>query len=191
VLIGVSTGGPSALATVLPALPADLGVPVLVVQHMPPMFTEPLAASLSKKSALRVKEATEGECAVAGNVYIAPGGSHMKVMRGGRGEVVLRITADPPEHNCRPSVDYLFRSAALNFPGRSIAVVLTGMGADGALGLRLLRREGCFSIAQDEATSVVFGMPREAIATGAIDQVLPLTNIAGAISRAVREAVTP
>src|SRR5208337_3094078 len=119
VLIGVSTGGPAALAKLLPALPADLGAPVFIVQHMPALFTQALAASLAAKSALGVKEAADGETAQANRAYIAPGGRQMKLLRGARGEAVVRITDDPPENNCRPAVDYLFRSAALEFPGRA------------------------------------------------------------------------
>ena len=187
VLIGVSTGGPAALAAVLPALPADLNAPVLIVQHMPPMFTKALAASLARKTALNVKEAQDGEIAEANRIYLAPGGAQMKVVAGPRGETVLRITDDPPENGCKPAVDYLFRSAALQFPGRAVAAILTGMGNDGTAGLRLLKRGGCRSIAQDEATCVVFGMPKEAIATGLIDTVAPLDRIAAAIVRSVRE----
>ena len=159
-LIGVSTGGPAALARLVPALPGDLGAPVFIVQHMPALFTEPLAASLDKKSAIRVKEAQDGEVAQANHAYVAPGGRHMKLVPGPRGEIVVRISDDPPENGCRPAVDYLFRSAALNFPGRSVAAILTGMGNDGTAGLRMLKRSGCFSIAQDEASCVVFGMPK-------------------------------
>jgi two-component system chemotaxis response regulator CheB len=185
VLIGVSTGGPGALATLLPALPADLDAPIFIVQHMPALFTKPLAASLAAKCAIKVKEAEDGECARRGWAYLAPGGRQMKLSRGPRGEIVTCITDDPPENNCRPAVDYLFRSAALNFPGRSIATVLTGMGNDGTAGLRLLKKSGCASIAQDEATCVVFGMPREVIHAGLADQVLPLEAIAGALVRSV------
>ena len=185
VLIGVSTGGPQALAQLLPALPGTLAAPVFIVQHMPPLFTEPLAASLRGKCKLRVFHASEGQRAEAGCVYLAPGGSHMKLTRGPRGEIVIRITTDPPENNCRPSVDYLFRSAALEFPGRAVAVSLTGMGNDGAAGLRQLKRGGCQAIAQDEASCVVFGMPGEAIKTGAVDMVLPLSQIGAAIERIV------
>jgi two-component system chemotaxis response regulator CheB len=188
VLIGISTGGPPALTRLVPALPRDLAAPVFIVQHMPPLFTGPLAASLSGKSLLPVKEAADGEVARNGSVYLAPGGRHMKIVKGQKGEIVIRLTDDAPERNCRPSVDYLFRSAALQFPGQSIAAVLTGMGDDGTLGLRLLKREGCISIAQDEASCVVFGMPKEAIAAGVVDSVLPLDSIAAAIVRYVREA---
>lgn len=188
VLIGVSTGGPGALAHLVPALPGNLEAPVFVVQHMPPLFTKPLAASLAAKSSVRVKEAVDGERAESGCVYLAPGGNQMKLTRSAAGDIVIRITDDPPENNCKPAVDYLFRSAALAFPGRSIAVVLTGMGSDGTAGLRLLKRGGCVSMAQDEASCVVFGMPKEAIQAGVVDVVHPLEGIAGAIVRAVREA---
>jgi two-component system chemotaxis response regulator CheB len=181
VLIGVSTGGPVALAEVLPALPRNLGVPVFIVQHMPPHFTLALAERLQSKSAIRVKEAEEGEIAVPDCAYIAPGGRHMKLVPGAAGEIVVQLTDDSPENNCRPSVDYLFRSAALHFPGRSVAVILTGMGNDGTQGLRLLKRSACSSIAQDEASCVVFGMPKEAILAGVVDTVVPLIRVADAI----------
>lgn len=187
VLIGVSTGGPAALAKLLPSLPANLSAPVLIVQHMPPLFTGPLAESLRKKCAMPVKEAMDGEPALSGHAYVAPGGRQMKIAPGANGEILVRITDDPPEHNCRPAVDYLFRSAALHFPGRAIAAILTGMGNDGTEGLRLLKRSGCVSIAQDEASCVVFGMPKEAIAAGVVDTVAPLDAIAGAIVRSLRE----
>ena len=187
VLIGVSTGGPGALTKLMPSLPGDLGAPVFIVQHMPAMFTQPLAASLDKKSAIRVKEAQDGEAAQPNRAYVAPGGRQMKLAAGPKGEIVLRITDDPPENGCRPAVDYLFRSAALHFPGRSVAAILTGMGNDGTEGLRLLKRGGCFSIAQDEASCVVFGMPKEAIQAGVVDTVAPLDAIGAAIVRSVRE----
>jgi two-component system chemotaxis response regulator CheB len=190
VLIGVSTGGPAALASLLPALPVDLGAPVFIVQHMPPMFTQPLAVSLDKKTAIRVKEARDGEIALSNWAYLAPGGRQMKLTPGQRGEIVMRITDDPPENNCKPAVDYLFRSAALHFPGRSIAAILTGMGNDGTAGLRMLKRGGCFAIAQDEASCVVFGMPKEAIAAGVVDTVAPLDRIASVIVRSLREGNT-
>jgi len=188
VLIGVSTGGPAALARLLPALPRDLGAPVFIVQHMPALFTQPLADSLGRKSDIAVKEAQDGETAMANCAYVAPGGRQMRLEPGPHGEVVVRITDDPPENHCKPAVDYLFRSAALHFPGRSIAAILTGMGNDGTVGLRMLKRGGCFSIAQDEASCVVFGMPREAILAGVVDTIEPLDLIASAIVRGLREA---
>jgi two-component system chemotaxis response regulator CheB len=189
VLIGVSTGGPNTLATLLPALPANLGVPILIVQHMPPLFTQSLAENLASKCALKVREAVHDEVAEANTVYIAPGGHQMRIAPGADGRKVIQITDDPPENNCRPAVDYLFRSAASHFPGRSLAVILTGMGSDGTLGLRLLKRHGCHVIAQDEATSVVWGMPKAAVEAGVADVVLPLDSIAGKIASLVRGGV--
>jgi two-component system chemotaxis response regulator CheB len=187
VLIGVSTGGPAALAELLPALPARIGAPIFIVQHMPPLFTEALAQRLQSKSAILVKEARDGEVALPDCAYLAPGGRHMKLSPGPSGQIVVRITDDPPENVCRPSVDYLFRSVALQFPGRSVAVILTGMGNDGTEGMRMLKRSGSITIAQDEASCVVFGMPREAIQAGIVDTVAPLGKIATAIVRAVAE----
>ena len=186
VLIGVSTGGPYALADVIPKLPGNLGVPILLVQHMPPMFTRTLAESLDKQSALKVKEAEHGDPVVANTVYIAPGGKHMKVISGPGGKPVIQISDDPPENNCKPSVDTLFRSAAYTFPGRTCAVIMTGMGADGTLGLRLIKRSPAWVIAQNEASCVVFGMPKEAIAAGVVDVIAPLESIAGEICKAVQ-----
>jgi two-component system, chemotaxis family, protein-glutamate methylesterase/glutaminase len=187
VLIGVSTGGPTALAEVVPALPSGIGAPVFIVQHMPPHFTKALAERLQGKSAIPVNEAQDGEIALANHAYLAPGGRHMKLSPGVHGEIVIRVTDDPPENGCRPSVDYLFRSAALHFPGRSIAAILTGMGNDGTEGMRMLKRGGSPTIAQDEASCVVFGMPREAILAGVVDTVVPLSKIAGTIVGAIAE----
>lgn len=186
VLIGVSTGGPSALALLLPGIPGDLGVPILIVQHMPPVFTKSLADNLAPKCAVRVQEAAHGEMVERNTAYIAPGGRQMRIEAGPGGRPLVELTDDPPENNCRPAVDYLFRSAANRFPGRAMAVILTGMGSDGTLGLRLLKRHSCFVIAQDEASSVVYGMPRAAVDAGVTDAVLPLGAIAGRIVATVR-----
>jgi len=186
VVIGVSTGGPTALAQVLSRLPANFPLPILIVQHMPPLFTASLAASLDAKSPLTVKEGKDGELALPGTVYLAPGGCHMKLVAEGGGEKRIRITDDPPENHCKPSVDALFRSVANAFPGKATAVILTGMGCDGTLGCRLLKRHGGTIIAQDEATCVVFGMPKEAIQAGVVDIVVPLESIADEILRSVR-----
>ncbi len=189
VLIGVSTGGPNALAKMLPALPQNFPVPILIVQHMPPLFTKPMAASLAAKSKLFVKEAEDGEVIHPATVYIAPGGRHMKISAGSSGEIKLIITDDPLENNCRPSVDYLFRSVANHFNGNTTAVIMTGMGNDGVLGLRLLKRKNCHIIAQDEASCVVFGMPGEAVKAGVVDIVSPLEQIADEINRSVKSAI--
>lgn len=183
-LIGVSTGGPNALAQLLPALP-KLGIPFLVVQHMPPVFTQSLAENLAGKCALGVREAAHGQLLEPDFVYIAPGGRQMRIAKAG-GTGLIQITDDPPENNCRPAVDYLFRSVSLHFPGRAMAVILTGMGNDGTLGLKLLKRHGCFVIAQDEASCVVYGMPKAAVEAGVVDRILPLEAIAQQIVKAAR-----
>lgn len=186
VLIGVSTGGPNALAQLLPDIPENIGVPLLVVQHMPPVFTQSLAESLAAKCSLEVHEAVDGEALSQNTVYIAPGGRHMRVAAAAGGRKVIQITDDPPENNCKPAVDYLFRSVAERFPGSAMAVILTGMGNDGTAGLRLLKRHGCYVIAQDESSSVVFGMPKSAVEAGVVDAVMPLEDIAAGITAAVR-----
>lgn len=186
VLIGVSTGGPNALARLMPQLPKDLGVPILIVQHMPPVFTLSLAESLAMKCGVKVREAAHGDILAANTAYIAPGGRQMRVARGSDGSRVIQITDDPPENNCRPAVDYLFRSVAMHFPGRAMAVILTGMGSDGTIGLRLLKRHHAFVIAQDEASCVVYGMPKAAVDAKVIDVILPLQAIAARITATVR-----
>jgi two-component system, chemotaxis family, protein-glutamate methylesterase/glutaminase len=184
--IGVSTGGPQALSQVLPRLPANLKVPLLIVQHMPPIFTLSLANSLNSKCAFQVKEAENGEPVLPNIGYIAPGGRHMKVALGADATTkIIRVTDDPPENFCKPSVDYLFRSIAHHYLGRSTGVILTGMGSDGTLGLRLMKRNGAIVIAQDEATSTVFGMPKEAIQAGVVDIISPLGNISQEIKRTI------
>lgn len=185
VLIGVSTGGPAALTSLLPELPGNLGVPVLIVQHMPPIFTQSLAESLAQRCKIGVREASQGEVVEPNVAYIAPGGKQMRLAVA-EGRKVLQITDDPPENNCKPAVDYLFRSAANLFPGRSTAVILTGMGSDGTIGIKLLKRHGCFVIAQDEASCVVYGMSKSAVDAGVTDVVLPLPAIAGKIVSTVR-----
>jgi len=186
--IGISTGGPNALVEVLPKLPADLNVPVFLVQHMPPKFTQSLAQSLNSKCTLTVKEAEDGEYVQNNVVYIAPGGKQMKVTLGvDATKKIVRITDDPPENNCKPSADYLFRSLAHHYLGRATGVIMTGMGNDGTLGLKLMKRNGALVIAQDEATSVVFGMPKEAIDAGIVDVVVPLKGIPDAIIRTIKK----
>ena len=186
ILIGSSTGGPAALARILPEIPGDIGVPVLVVQHMPPVFTKSLAENLAPKCAVRVVEASHGERALPNTVYIAPGGQQMRLGCSAGERPVLEITDDPPENNCRPAVDYLFRSAAGSYPGRTLAVILTGMGSDGAQGLRALKRQGCYVIAQDEPSCIVYGMPKAAVDAGVVDMVLPLDQIAARIAARIR-----
>jgi two-component system, chemotaxis family, protein-glutamate methylesterase/glutaminase len=173
--IGASTGGVEGLRTVLTALPNDMP-PILVAQHMLPGFTGAFARRLDAICELSVKEAEDGEDALSGVAYVAPGGRHLLLARR-RAGYVLRVTDDPPLNRHRPSVDALFRSMAEAAAGRSIAVILTGMGADGAQAMLELRRAGAITLAQDEASSIVFGMPRQAIALGAAQEVLPLGDM--------------
>jgi two-component system, chemotaxis family, protein-glutamate methylesterase/glutaminase len=184
VVIGVSTGGPNALAVVIPALPADLSVPVLTVQHMPPVFTRLLAERLTAQSHVTVREAKAGAVPEPGEVWLAPGDYHMTVA--GRGAARhLELSQGPPENSCRPAVDVLFRSAAVNAGANCLAVILTGMGQDGLRGCVAIREAGGQVLAQDEATSVVWGMPGYVAKAGLAEQVLPLDRIAPEIVRRV------
>lgn len=187
ITIGISTGGPNALTQMLPKLPGNIGVPIVVVQHMPPVFTKSLAASLDKKCALTVKEAVDREPLKNNTVYIAPGGKQMKLIASADGtNRQIKITQDPPENSCRPSADYLFRSVGDYYVGRTTAVIMTGMGSDGTKGLQILSQKGATIIAQDEASCVVFGMPKEPVETGLADIVAPLNKIAEEIVKTVR-----
>ncbi len=190
VALGISTGGPKALTEMVPQLPANLAAPLLIVQHMPPVFTRSLADDLNRRTPLAVGEAGDGQPIRAGEIWIAPGGRQMKVQRQGE-QVVLRITDDPPENSCRPSVDYLFRSVAEVYGGRAVGVIMTGMGNDGSLGCRRLKHCGATIVAQDAATCVVFGMPREAVEKGIADVVAPLGRIAAEIARLTRQGAAP
>lgn len=178
--IGTSTGGPNALSRLLPGLPADFPLPILIVQHMPPEFTASLAQSLARTCKLRVREAQGGEVLASGEVLIAPGGKHLRVVRSDQG-VVTRVTDDPPENSCRPAVDYLFRSLREVYGAATIAVMMTGMGEDGFAGCQQLRASGAFLIAQDAASCTVYGMPRGPIESGIVDVVAPLDQLAARI----------
>jgi two-component system chemotaxis response regulator CheB len=186
VAIGVSTGGPEALAKLIPALPANIPVPVVVVQHMPPPFTKSLAESLNHKSALRVVEAQEGEAIVTGSVYLAPGGRHL-LLRQHEGSITAGLNGEPPVNSCRPSVDVLFRSIGPCCGTRGVvAVVLTGMGRDGLDGVRALKRRSCYCITQSADSCVVYGMPRSVEEAGLSDISLPIEAIAQEIRRVLR-----
>lgn len=186
IVLGISTGGPEALSQVIPRLPGNLAAPLFIVQHMPPMFTRSLAEDLNHRSKLRVSEAVDGHLALPGDCLIAPGGRQMKIERTDAGPVV-RITDDPPENSCRPAVDYLFRSAAHQYGGNVVAIVMTGMGQDGTLGCRLLKRQGAAIIAQNKETCVVFGMPSVLVEQGIADAVVPLNQIAATIESTVAQ----
>ncbi len=186
VAMGVSTGGPAALARVIPSLPPDIGVPVLVVQHMPALFTGAMAARLDTISRIAVKEAVNGERLASGTVYLAPGGKHMKVEpSSNHRSMIIRVTDDPPENNCRPSADYLFRSVADCYGKYATAVIMTGMGYDGTRGLQSMKGKGAWIIAQDESTCAVYGMPRKPIELGIVDVIAPLEGIAREICRSI------
>jgi two-component system chemotaxis response regulator CheB len=184
--IGTSTGGPNALAEVVPQLPADFPVPVVLVQHMPPLFTKLLAERLNASSPLQVHEGVRGKTLAPGAVWVAPGGSHMTVAREG-GAAILDLNQDVPENSCRPSVDVLFRSVARAFGPHTLAVVMTGMGSDGTLGATDIYKAGGEIFAQDEASSIVWGMPGAVVAAGIADLVCPLKNLAHEIVRRVSQ----
>ena len=182
VCIGASTGGPRAPAQLVPELGAALDAAVLIVQHMPAGFTGPFARRLHQAGSLRVKEAEDGDMAAAGLALLAPGGRHLEVASGGR----VRLHDGPAVHGVRPSVDVMLRSAAAAFGRRCIAVVLTGMGEDGAEGARSVKEHGGRVVAESAETAVIYGMPRAVIERGLADEVLPLHRVAGAVQRAAR-----
>ena len=178
--IGASTGGPNALVELISQLPRHIGVPILIVQHMPPMFTQLLAERLNRSSPLTVREGFDGAVLRPGEIWIAPGDFHMTVARKGY-NVVLSTNQNTPENSCRPAVDVLFRSVAEVYGNNCLGVVLTGMGRDGTAGCQAMHKCGAGILAQDEATSVVWGMPRSVVEAGFADAVLGLKDIAPAI----------
>jgi two-component system, chemotaxis family, protein-glutamate methylesterase/glutaminase len=190
VVVGISTGGPNALGVMIPELPADLGVPVLVVQHMPPVFTASLAKSLNGKARLQVSEAREGEIIAPNHVYIAPGGFHMVVRRRIEdSRPAVGLNENPPENSCRPAVDVLFRSVAAIYGSNVLSVIMTGMGQDGLNGVRSLKQRGAYSLIQDEASSTIYGMPLAVFKAGLSDESLPLCKLASRIVAIVKSVV--
>ncbi|MCY3004196.1 MAG: chemotaxis response regulator protein-glutamate methylesterase, partial [Planctomycetota bacterium] len=187
VAIGVSTGGPNALSEVLPCIPKDFPVPVVIVQHMPPGFTLNLAQNLNGKSKIEVREGVDGDLVRPGLALIAPGDFHMQLQRKGTA-IAVSMNRGAPENFCRPAVDVLFRSVVDVYGGNALCVVLTGMGQDGMLGATAIGAAGGTVLAQDEATSVVWGMPGAVARAGLADDILPLARIAGEIDRRVRES---
>jgi two-component system chemotaxis response regulator CheB len=187
-LIGSSTGGPQALAKLIPGLAADLGIPVLVVQHMPPVFTASLAENLNRVSKLRVSEASDFQMILPNQVFVAPGGRHM-VVRGelSSSEKRIALTDDPPVNSVRPAVDVLFASAAQVFGGNTLSVILTGMGEDGREGVRALRVRGGITLTQSAGSCVVYGMPRAVVQAGLSDESVPLDDLALRVSSLVRK----
>lgn len=184
VAIGVSTGGPNALLELLPQFPANIAVPILIVQHMPALFTKLLADRLGAQSKLPVVEAQDGMEVKGGTVYLAPGGFHMEVKRViGRTSIVIH--EGPPENSCRPAVDVLFRSVAKTYGANALAAILTGMGQDGLIGCRKIKEAGGTIIAQDRETSAVWGMPSAVIDAGLTSAVVPLGTMGSEISHAL------
>jgi two-component system, chemotaxis family, protein-glutamate methylesterase/glutaminase len=179
VVIGVSTGGPAALQALLPQLPASFPLPILIVQHMPRLFTGLLANHLDSLCSLRVREAVADVRPEPGAIHLARGDWHLELCRDFR----LCLNQNPPEHFCRPSVDVLFRSAALACSGRLLAIVLTGMGTDGLAGCRAVRAAGGAVVVQDAATSLIWGMPGAVANAGLADKILPLSAIPGEMLR--------
>jgi two-component system chemotaxis response regulator CheB len=184
VTIGVSTGGPNALAELMPGIPANFPVPIVIVQHMPPVFTRLLAERLNGSSPLTIREGTAGQELKAGEAWIAPGNFHMVLEKTATGSRIA-LQQEAPENSCRPAVDVLFRSVARIYGGSTLAVVLTGMGQDGLRGCEMISEAGGQILAQDEDSSVVWGMPGYVANAGLADKVLPLNQIAGEIVRRV------
>ncbi len=185
VAIGTSTGGPRAIQEIIPRLPKDFPVPIVIAQHMPPNFTKPFAERLNQLSQIAVKEAEEGETLKPGVALVAPGRGHMRTSRLRGIETVVNISENREEFIYRPSVDYLMQSVAECFPGRALGVILTGMGSDGVKGLTALKQTGGRIFAQNEETCVVYGMPRAVVDAGIADKVLGIEEMAGEIINAV------
>ncbi|HWS36675.1 MAG TPA: chemotaxis response regulator protein-glutamate methylesterase [Actinoplanes sp.] len=188
--IGSSTGGPDALTKVLLGLPRDLPVPIVITQHMPPVFTKMFAERLDRSVALKVVEAGQGMELTAGTVYIAPGDRHLVFQRRGTA-TMTQLSSAPQENSCRPAVDVMFRSVAALYGGSAFAAILTGMGQDGRNGAKIMRDAGSEVLAQDEASSVVWGMPGAVVTAGLADEIVPLDKIAGALLNRVRVGRSP
>jgi two-component system chemotaxis response regulator CheB len=186
VAIGISTGGPKALQEILPILPGDLPVPILVVQHMPVGFTAPFAKRLNNLCAVSICEASHGEAVQPGMVYIAPAGSHMTVDRPSNSRTVICLSGNPENQPHTPSVDVTMRSVASAFHSQAMGVIMTGMGSDGAQGMSAIHKEGGFTPGQDEASCAVYGMPRVCDEMGILDRVVSLSQIPHEILQATR-----
>lgn len=187
IAIGSSTGGTEALAAIIPKLRPTLP-PIVIVQHIPPNFSRMFAERLNKESFLTVKEGEHGEILQDNFAYIAPGGLHMALVKNREGKLQLRCFMAPPVHSCRPAVDVLFKSVAELVGNKALGVILTGIGHDGTAGLLEMKAKGSPTLGQDEATSVVYGMPKSAFESGAVDVQIPLDNMALAITSTVNKS---
>ena len=185
IAMGCSTGGPKALLKLFSGLNCELDVPIFIVQHMPPMFTQTLAKSIDEISIVSVKEAEDGEKPLPNHAYIAPGGRQMKLIRGDGG-VEIKITDDASDNFCKPSVDYFFNSVAEIYEARALGVILSGMGSDGSEGLKKMKRHGVKVLGQDEESCVVYGMPRVAQEAGLVDKQVSIENMATTIEDVIR-----
>jgi two-component system chemotaxis response regulator CheB len=184
--IASSTGGPNALTQILATFPADFPVPIVIVQHMPPMFTRLLADQLGKKAKITISEVMGGELLRPGHALVAHGDFHFRIARDGGGSIVAQLNQDPPENSCRPAADVLFRSVAEIYENHVLGVVLTGMGRDGCLGSQAIRDAGGHIIVQDQASSVVWGMAGSVVQANLAEAVLPLSELGEEIGRRVR-----
>ncbi len=187
IAIGISTGGPNALRDVFKMIDPHLKQPVLVVQHMPAGFTKEFANSLNKICALNVKEAEDNEPIESGNIYIAPGNYHIYVEQSNFGKKMLRLSQEPQRNGHRPSADVLFESVAKIYQNHALGVIMTGMGKDGAVELAEMRKQGAWTLGQDEATAIVYGMPKVAYELGGVQKQVPLDKMADEISKLARE----
>jgi len=187
IAIGISTGGPNALRDVFKMIDPHLKQPVLVVQHMPAGFTKEFANSLNKICALNVKEAEDNEPIESGNIYIAPGNYHIYVEQTALGKKMLRLSQEPQRNGHRPSADVLFESVAKVYQNHALGVIMTGMGKDGAVELAEMRKQGAWTLGQDEATAIVYGMPKVAFELGGVQKQVPLDKMADEISKLARE----
>jgi two-component system chemotaxis response regulator CheB len=181
-VLGISTGGPKALEYLIPRLDSAIQSPIIIVQHMPPLFTASLATKLNSQTPLQVHEASDGEPLRKGHIYIAAGGKHLLLKKQDTGELYFEVKSTPPVNNCRPSVDVLFCSVAQIFKGRVLAVIMTGMGRDGTEGVRLLKQKHAHCLIQDKATSVVWGMPGSVYTEGLADEVVALEQLGSRMS---------
>lgn len=176
--LGISTGGPAALHSLVPLLSPSVRGPILIVQHMPKLFTKQLAGSLDAVTRLKVVEGADGMATEKGTVYIAPGGLQMEVVESGAGRTELRVFDGPAESNCKPSVNVLFRSVAKAYKGKALGVIMTGMGNDGYEGLRMMKSNGAYVLGQSEKSCLIFGMPAQATREGLVDDSLDIEGLA-------------